>query len=134
MSSSSSTASRCLKNCRREFRREFDELVGVEDDRPDEEELDRQNQIRYKNTIINLQRILHQFNIFKMETRIKNCLIIFTSNSALIFNSPLIRISNSKQSYFMTTVYPNQIIIVFAVTVEVATHVLMSSSTEFALD
>jgi hypothetical protein len=58
MSSSSSTASRCLKNCRREFRREFDELVGVEDDRPDEEELDRQNQIRYKNTIINLQRIL----------------------------------------------------------------------------
>jgi hypothetical protein len=39
ISSSSSTASRCLKNCRREFRREFDEFVGVDDDRPEEEEL-----------------------------------------------------------------------------------------------
>jgi hypothetical protein len=38
-SSSSSTASRCRKNCRNEFRRELDELVGVDDDRPDDDDL-----------------------------------------------------------------------------------------------
>ena len=47
MSSSSSTASRCRKNCRKELRRELDEFVGVDDDRPDDEELNGELQNKF---------------------------------------------------------------------------------------